>query len=203
MRHFIWRKNITPYRIMIAEFMLAKTKAEQVEPIYKNFIQEFPEIVSLSKASFVDVDKYTKRLGLFQRNNHFIKSAKYIMQNLKGIYPVTRMELLKIPGIGDYVAGAIMTVCYNKPEYVIDSNIARFINRFYGLLLNGEIRRKKELVKISANLFNLQEPGKFLFALLDFTAIVCKPRKPDCGNCVIRNDCCHFEYWLIADDFNY
>ncbi|MCP5103879.1 MAG: DNA glycosylase, partial [bacterium] len=131
----------------------------------------------------------TEHLGLHWRSSHFIKAAKYVIENFNGEFPDNREELLKIPGVGDYVAGAILTVCFNKPEYVVDSNIARFINRFYGLNLNGEIRRKKKIIDLAKELFNTAEPGTFLFAILDFTFRVCKPQKPDCSNCVINQSC--------------
>jgi len=89
------------------------------------------------------IGRFTKNLGLHKRGKNFILAAKYIIEHYHGTYPEERQALLKIPGIGDYVAGAILTVCFNKPEYVIDANIARFLNRYYGLHIKGEIRRKK------------------------------------------------------------
>ncbi|HLP44845.1 MAG TPA: DNA glycosylase, partial [Candidatus Kapabacteria bacterium] len=79
--------------------------------------------------------------------------------------------------------------CFNKPEYVIDSNIARFINRFYGFDLKGEIRRKKQIFDKAKELFNIDEPGTFLFAILDFTFKICRPGSPDCRNCVLNTQC--------------
>ena len=82
-----------------------------------------------------------------------------------------------------------MTVCFNKPEHVVDSNIARFINRYYNLKLNGEIRRKRKIIEIAKELFNFKKTRNLLFALLDFTALICKPGKPDCENCVLHKNC--------------
>jgi len=116
-------------------------------------------------------------------------AAKYIMEHFQGTFPEERQTLLNIPGIGDYVAGAILTICFNKREYVIDANIARFINRYYGLYLKGEIRRKKEIIDISKRLFKCSDTRSLLFALLDFTALVCKPLRPDHENCVLKSSC--------------
>lgn len=188
-REFSWRYNINPYRIMIAEFMLQRTKAEQVAPIYNRFINRYPNIISLSRANNTNIKKYTLNLGLHKRAKNFIDAATYIKNNYDGKIPKVREEILKIPGVGDYVAGAILTVAFNKKEYVIDSNIARFINRFYGFNLKGEIRRKKIIVEKSKDIFKSSVPGRLLFCLLDFTALICKPINPKCNICVIKKYC--------------
>ncbi|MBS3944183.1 MAG: hypothetical protein KGZ42_01685 [Melioribacter sp.] len=173
--------------------MLQRTKAEQVEPVYKKFISQYPGISALSKAKLITIRKLTSSLGLHWRATNFLYASKYISNNYNGRFPKTRKELLNIPGIGDYVAGAIMAVCYNNADYVIDSNIARFINRYYGFKLSGEIRRKKIIIDTSKKLFRVKDQRKFLFALLDFTALICKPIKPNCNICPIKKGCKSFK----------
>lgn len=174
---------------MIAEFMLRRTKAEQVVPVYNSFLNEYPDIKSLASADLKDVSKFTLHLGLHWRAADFVNACKLIETDYKGIIPNSRKDLLKIPGVGDYVAGVILTVCFGKSEYVIDSNIARFINRFYGLGLTGEIRRKRIIIEKAVELFNCKSPDKLLFSILDFTALVCKPKAPKCKSCIIKNVC--------------
>jgi A/G-specific adenine glycosylase len=169
--------------------MLQRTKAEQVEPVYKKFLIRFPDVLSLSRARLTSVSKFTKSLGIHWRAKHFIEAAKYIAKNHNGNIPKSREKLLKIPGVGDYVAGAIQAVCFNNAEYVIDSNIARFINRYYGLELIGEIRRKKVVIEYARKLFKVKNQRKLLFGILDFTALVCKPIKPLCVKCAIKKNC--------------
>ena len=174
---------------MIAEFMLHRTKAEQVVPVYREFIKKYPNVVSLANANPEEVNKVTEHLGLHWRSKHFIKSTGYIVERYNGKFPDDYDGLRKIPGVGEYIAGAILTTCFNKSAPVVDSNIARFINRFYGLNLKGEIRRKKRILKLAGELFNYTEPGKLLFALVDFTSLVCKPRRPDCNSCLLKLQC--------------
>lgn len=174
---------------MIAEFMLHRTRAEQVVPVYEAFIEKYPILDTLARANEIDIKKVTEHLGLHWRSSHFIEAARYVIENFGGEFPDNRVELLKIPGIGDYVAGAILTVCFNKPEYVVDSNIARFINRFYGLNLKGEIRRKKRIIEKSKEIFKSKKTGDLLFALLDFTYKVCKSHSPICLNCIFDSSC--------------
>jgi A/G-specific adenine glycosylase len=144
---------------MIAEFMLHRTRAGQVERVYSEFIKKYPDVKALSIAGKNDIENITEHLGLHWRSAHFIKSARFIVREYNSVFPDNREKLLKIPGVGDYVAGAIMTVCFNKPEYVVDSNIARFINRFYGLNLTGEIRRKKAVIDRAKELFKIKNSG--------------------------------------------
>jgi A/G-specific adenine glycosylase len=185
-RDFLWRHNPNPYKIMIAEFLLQRTKADQVEPVYKKFLMQYPTISHLSKSKSKSVAKYTNSLGLHGRYKKIMASAKYVENELSGNFPNTQKEMLKIPGVGDYVTGAILAVCNNSADYVIDSNIARFINRYYSLGLKGEIRRKKIIIEKAKKLFKTKNQRDLLFALLDYTALICKPIKPDCEKCIFK-----------------
>jgi A/G-specific adenine glycosylase len=188
-RDFPWRHTRDPYKIMVAEFMLQRTRAEQVAPIYVDFIKKYPNIEKLSKARISSVSTFINHLGLRNRSAKFVNAAKYVISQFKGVFPKERQLLLEIPGVGDYVAGAIMTVSYGAQEYVVDSNIARFINRCYGLNLIGELRRKKQIIDIAKQLFNYPNTRDLLFALLDFISFYCQPSKPDHKKCSLNNVC--------------
>ena len=191
-RDFPWRYIKDPYKIIVAEFMLQRTRAEQVVRVYRDFIKKYPNTNSLAKADSTEVNKVTKKLGLHWRGRHFTDAAIFIKDNFGGKVPNSRGKLLSIPGIGEYVAGAILTVGFNKKEWVIDSNIARFLNRFYGLNLSGEIRRKRKIIEISKSFYQTTRSGQLTFSLLDFTGMICKPIKPVCNSCIIRMKC---NYW--------
>ncbi len=192
-RDFPWRSKHDPYMILIAEFMLQRTKAHQAAPVYLEFIRRYPDVETLSSASYNILSTLTGHLGLHWRSSHFIDAAKYIVNNLNGKIPKCRKILSKIPGVGEYTAGAILTLCFNLPEHVIDSNIARFINRIYNLGLSGEIRRKRVVKEKAVELFNYKHTRNFLFSLLDFTALVCKLNRPYCGICVVKEFCGYFD----------
>ncbi len=174
---------------MIAEFMLHRTRADQVVPVYEAFLEKYPDVQSLTKADPDEIKTVTQHLGLHWRSGHFIKAARYVIDEFNGEFPDNRQELTQIPGIGDYAAGAILTVCFNMPEHVVDSNIARFLNRYHNLQLSGEIRRKKAIISRAKELFQTKESGTLLFAVLDFTYKICKPRKPLCAECVLADSC--------------
>lgn len=198
-RDFPWRHTSDPYTVMIAEFMLQRTKAEQVVPVYKKFIKKYPDINSLSQASLSEIREILYSLGLHWRAVHFLESARYIINHFKGKFPTKREELLKIPGVGDYIAGAILVVAYKKREYVVDSNIARFLNRFFGLQLSGEIRRNSIIKELAKNLFCHQDPEKILFSVLDFTAAICIPQKPQCKICFLKDKCKYYTFKEAAE----
>jgi A/G-specific adenine glycosylase len=174
---------------MIAEFMLQRTRADQVVPVYLDFLKKYPDIESLANSKIDDVKNLLKPLGLYWRSAHFKKAAQYIIKEHGGKVPSTKNELLKNPGVGDYVAGAILAVSFKKSIAIVDSNIARVINRYYGLELQGEIRRKKKIVDISSRLFEHHNPDMLLFALIDFSAIVCTPSNPKHDTCPLSKTC--------------
>ena len=188
-RDFPWRHKITAYRIMIAEFMLQRTRADQVAPVYASFIREFPDVKRLSEASIEAISAYTSHLGIHSRAHYFKDAAVFIVKRHNGRIPPHREDLLEIPGVGEYVAGAILAAAFRKSDWVIDSNIARFLNRLHGLSLKGEIRRRKIVIQKSKELFQYTDPRKLLFSVLDFTALVCTPRTPHCPSCPLRRHC--------------
>jgi len=192
-RDYPWRHTRDPYRIMIAEFMLHRTRADQVAPVYIDFIEKYPDIFTLAQADYSEVRKVTEHLGLHWRSRHFSEAARYIVQKCNGEFPETEEGLRNIPGIGEYIAGVIFIICYGKPHPAIDSNVARFINRVYGLHLTGEIRRKKGIKVMARELFAVQNPDKLLFATLDFTAAICKSQSPLHEECPLKGICKHYQ----------
>jgi len=174
---------------MIAEFMLHRTKADQVVPVYEKFIKKYPNVYSVSRASEEEIRKVTDHLGLHWRSAHFTMAAKVVADTFNGNFPDRPDELLRIPGVGEYVAGAILTICFDKIYPVVDANIARFINRFYGLNLSGELRRKRKIIEISKSIYKSSRTGQLTFALLDFTGLICKPIKPVCNFCILKMKC--------------
>jgi len=188
-RDFPWRHTKEPYKIMIAEFMLHRTRAQQVLPVYLDFVKSYPDVESLAVALPAEIKEVTKHLGLHWRAQHFLGAVEFVLNTFNGRYPDTEEELLRIPGVGEYIARVILTVCFDKSAPVVDSNIARFINRFYNLNLAGEIRRKKKILEKARILFECNNPGQFLFAIVDFTFMICKPLNPLCDNCYLKGYC--------------
>ncbi|PNE18213.1 hypothetical protein V511_12755 [Mesotoga sp. Brook.08.YT.4.2.5.1] len=197
-RNYLWRNEVSPYKVMISEFMLQRTRAEQVVPVFEEFIRRYPQLSSLSDAGGQDVSRILSPLGLRWRSDHFIKAAQFITREYGGTFPESASALLEIPGVGDYIAGAILTICFGVPYPVIDSNIARFLNRFHGLNLKGEMRRKRVLIEKAHEFFTSKEPGTLLYSILDFTSKVCILRAPKCDSCCLRDICSYEVSWTAT-----
>ena len=194
-RKFLWREEIEPFKILIAEIMLQRTKAEQVAPVYSQFIKEFYEWKVLASANVEEVAKYFKKLGLLWRVQLIISMAKFIMDEYKNEIPSSKIDLLKIPGIGEYTADAIKVFVYNHRLTVIDSNVIRLVSRFFGFSnLKGEIRRNKLFREFCQTLsidLDENEIRNFNWGLIDFSSLVCKP-VPRCNICPLSIKCDYF-----------
>ena len=191
-REFPWRNISDPYSILIAEMMLQRTRADQVTAVYNIFIKEFPTPHQLSSAEQQRIKDVLHPLGLAWRVPNFKSVADVLINNYNGRVPKSRAKLLELPGIGEYIAGAILTCAFNKKEWIVDSNIVRIYKRFYGMKTSKEGRRDKN-IRILAKLFaKSTKPRASSYAILDFTALVCKPNNPTCLNCALRRKC----YWF-------
>ena len=195
-RAFEWRKETDPYRILIAEIMLQRTRAEQVSPVYSEFIKEFQDLASITATDKKKVAKYFKKLGLFWRCNSVMTMAKYILEKYNGIIPVSRIKLLKIPSIGEYISNAILVFAFNQRITVVDSNVVRLVSRFFEFNnVRGETRRNKLFNEFCQKLVMDLEPSEiknFNWGLIDFAHAICKPI-PECSKCPLSGECMYFK----------
>jgi len=188
-RDYPWRHERDPYKVLIAEIMLQRTKADQVVPVYLDFIKRYPTIHDLAKASAKDVETFFARLGLRWRAARVIEMAKYITEKAGGTIPDTREELLKIPMIGEYIADAILVFAYGKETAVVDSNVVRIIGRIFGIKARGEARRDPRFRKIAQKLLLKGKAREYNWAVIDFAARICTPRNPKCEVCPLKDLC--------------
>lgn len=188
-RDYPWRRTTEPYHLLVAESLLQKTDADTVAPIYELFLDRYPILQALATAELEDVAKLLAPLGLFFRAQRLQACAQIILKEYDGKVPQDQQQLLKLPGIGDYTARAIGSQAFNQPLAVLDANVARIFERFFGL--RGE--RVKSRCKILWGAADLIAPktavGKWNLALLDFGALVCKAPKPECETCLLSVKC--------------
>ncbi len=195
-RDYLWRKKKDPYKILIAEIMLQRTKADQVLPVYLSFMKEFPVIQKLNEAGEDEIRKYFSRLGLLWRAQLVKDLAKELMNRFKGKVPENRTELLSLPGVGEYIADAVLSFAYRRDVAVVDSNVCRIIGRVFDIKAKGEARRDPKFRKIAQEMLPAGKARKFNLALLDFAALVCIPKNPKCHICPI-NDLCAYNSWSL------
>jgi len=182
-RSFPWRKTRDPYEIFIAELLLQKTQATMVEKTYNHFLHNFPNIRVLSTAKVSEVRKIVGRLGLSYRAARLVKIAKLIETEHEGRFPRKLDDLLKLPGVGPYVANAVLCFAFNKPALIVDSNVMRVMSRYSGIYFEKDFRERFEKV------LKIVPSRKFNLALIDFAALICTPRGPKCVECPIENLC--------------
>lgn len=193
-RELPWRITSDPYKIWLSEIILQQTRVEQGTKYYLKFIEYFPDIFSLSSANEQYILKMWQGLGYYSRARNLHKTAKIIVNDFNGKFPETRSEIIKLPGIGDYTAAAILSICFNKPYAVIDGNVIRVLSRIYGIKDHIDTTRGKKLIKTKADsLIFHRDPGTYNQAVMEFGALFCKPQKPDCKNCIFSNNCVAFQ----------
>ena len=188
-RNYPWRETSDPYQILIAEIMLQRTNADQVNRIYDDFINKYPSFEIIDQKSMSELHNNLKSLELFWRINNIKKISKIIVESNNGQIPNNKKDLIKLPGIGQYIAGAFLISSYNQKNTVLDSNIVRLISRLFDFPVSDNSRRNKKYEETIESLFPKKSPRIFLYAVLDFTNAVCKSRNPICVTCQLLTVC--------------
>lgn len=189
-RDLPWRNTKNPYNIWLSEIILQQTKVNQGLPYYYRFTQKFPTIFDLAKAPEEQVLKLWQGLGYYSRARNLHFSAQYIVKELKGEFPVTYKELIKLKGVGDYTASAIASICSNEKAAVVDGNVYRLLARYFGIFtaINSS-KGIKEFKLLAQNLIDPKNAGTFNQAVMEFGATVCTPKKPKCSVCILKDSC--------------
>lgn len=185
-----WRKTRDPYYIWLSEIMLQQTRVAQGIPYYLKFVENFPTIGHLAAAKEIEVLKLWQGLGYYSRARNMHATAKIITDKYNGTFPNTYEGLLGLKGIGDYTASALASICFDLPEAVVDGNVYRVLARYYGIGLpinSSEGKRYfKELAKKVMDVHNIRDYNQ---GIMEFGAIQCTPKNPDCAVCPLKNDC--------------
>ena len=189
-RDLPWRNTHDPYRIWISEIILQQTRVNQGLDYYLRFVEVFPTIRELASALEDDVLKLWQGLGYYSRARNMYKTANIIYQKYDGVFPDQYKDLIKLPGIGTYTAAAICSIAYSKPYPVIDGNVIRVISRIFGIddsFLEAE--RKNKIKELAAKLLDHDLPGDYNQAIMEYGAVICKPKSPECHNCFYSVNC--------------
>jgi A/G-specific adenine glycosylase len=189
--HYPWRHTKNPYHILIAETFLQRTKADQVLPVYKKFIQEIASVSDLAAANEARIQRIIYPLGLAWRGKNLRQTAIDVIERFGGHIPPKREDLLQIKGIGEYIADSIRYVGFGIRSSIIDSNIIRILGRIYGIPTTPESRRDKKFRELADSLIPRKKFREFNLALLDHGALICV-RNPKCDICPIKNHCNYY-----------
>lgn len=188
-RSYPWRETSDPFRVLIAEMMLRRTKADQVKKVYEQLFTEYRDIETMANSGKKKLQRILYPLGLKWRLPSFGLVARELRKKHHCRVPETRSQLITLPGVGDYVAGAVLSIAYNKKEGIVDSNIVRLYRRYFGIKTSKEGRRDRHVIEIAKVYASARKPRKANLAVLDFTALVCTPTRPRCEKCPIRRKC--------------
>lgn len=189
-RELPWRTTSDPFKIWLSEVILQQTRVEQGKNYYLKFTDRFPDVFALSQASQKEIYKMWQGLGYYNRADNLMAAAQTIVNEYQGIFPDDPVELLKIKGIGPYTSAAIASIAFDYPVAVVDGNVFRVLSRIFGIQTAIDTSKgKKEFEVLARELLADNPPGIFNQAVMEFGALYCKPKNPDCKSCIFFFDC--------------
>lgn len=189
-RDLPWRNTTNPYFIWLSEIMLQQTRVAQGTPYFLSFTTAFPTVFDLAKADEEQVLKLWQGLGYYSRARNLHKTAQYIAFDLHGVFPDNYNDLLKLKGVGEYTAAAIASFSYNEAVPVVDGNVFRVLSRYFDIETDIALASaKKEFAALAFELMPKDDPATFNQAIMEFGALQCVPRNPDCTICVFNDSC--------------
>lgn len=199
-RELPWRETNNPYYIWLSEIILQQTQVKQGLPYYDAFVAQYPTIFDLAKASETSILKLWQGLGYYSRARNLHTAAKYIVNELNGEFPDNYNDLLKLKGVGDYTASAISSIAFNEVAAVVDGNVYRVLSRYFGIetAINSTIGIK-EFKSLASSLIDKVQPATYNQAIMEFGAIQCKPKNPDCSVCPLQDSCVALQRNLVSD----
>ncbi len=189
-RDLPWRGEGSPYRIWLSEVMLQQTQVSTVIPFYHRFLARFPVLADLANASLEEVLKAWEGLGYYARARNLHKAAIEIVEKHGGRFPESYAELRRLPGFGDYTAGAVAAIAFGQPVPAVDGNTKRVLARLFAI--EDDLRRgpaARQLKEIAATLVDPDRPGDWTQALIELGATVCLPQTPKCLRCPVKALC--------------
>lgn len=199
-RDLPWRNTSDPYQIWLSEIILQQTRVEQGMPYYLKFLEAFPDVKSFAAASEDEILRLWQGLGYYSRGRNMLKTAIKIMEDFSGNFPTSYHHLIKLTGIGEYTAAAISSFAANEAKAVVDGNVYRLLARHYGVYtpINSTIG-KKTFQALADELINPDNAGEHNQAMIEFGALQCKPKNPNCEICPFLTSCYAYQHQKVAE----
>lgn len=224
-RDLPWRNTTDPYVIWLSEIILQQTRVEQGLPYFYRFAEAYPTVSAFAAASEDEILKLWQGLGYYSRGRNMLTTARLVQQKFNGVFPGRYDDLIALKGIGEYTAAAISSFSTNQAKAVVDGNVSRVIARYFGLAEPVNSTKGKKLFQQMADeLLDPNQPGLHNQAMMEFGAMLCKPRNPLCAVCPVKTGCYalqhnqveqlpvklktvkikrrYLNYWLITTDEN-
>lgn len=193
-RDLPWRKTRDPYRIWVSEIMLQQTRVDTVIPYYEQFMQRFPDIESLAKADEQTLLKAWEGLGYYSRVRNLQEAVREVQTKYGGVVPKNPDEFGALKGVGPYTKGAVLSIAYGLPIPAVDGNVMRVFSRIFCIEEDiGKQRTKNLVTKLAQETISKEDPSSFNQGIMELGALICKPGKPACLLCPVREYCKAFE----------
>ena len=180
------------YYRLLSEFMLQQTQVKTVIPYFNKFIRKYKSLKSLSASDEKTILKMWEGLGYYRRARNLLASSKILVKKYKSRLPISIKEIKKLPGVGDYTANALLGLVYNRPTIAVDGNVKRVFSRYLNIEEN-KIDFEKLVEKNKKKLFITKRNDDFIEALMEFGALICKPKDPKCLACCLNKTCKYFK----------
>lgn len=193
-RKLSFRDTKNPYFIWVSEIMLQQTQVDTVIPYFERWIKNYPTIEDVAKATLEDILKLVEGIGYYRRFRLLHQACQKIVKDFNSEFPTRYKDVISLPGVGMYTAGAIMSIAYNKPYSAVDGNVIRVLSRSLGIDLDMRLdKHKKMLDTINQGIIEQATPEIYTQALMELGAIICTPTKPLCDMCPLNKDCVAFQ----------
>ncbi len=189
-RELPWRNTSDPYKIWLSEVILQQTRVAQGWKYYETFIDRYPTVFDLATASEDDILKIWQGLGYYSRARNLHQAARTIVSEYNGEFPDHYKALLPLKGVGEYTAAAIASIAFGEPVAVVDGNVQRVLARVFGIDRPIDATEgKKRFREKAEEVLDQKDPGTHNQAVMEFGAIHCTPKAPDCQSCIFSEEC--------------
>lgn len=184
-----------PYKVWVSEVLLQQTQMSRGVAYYERFIERFPSVQELSKANWKEFLPYFQGLGYYNRGRNMLKAAKVIVEEYKGIFPDDKKKLLKLPGVGSYIADAILSFAYDQRSIPLDTNIKRVLGRvFLGTFkLEENTKEGKKVLDQITEAYRKVPSSEINQAMMDLASAICLSGRPLCIFCPLQKICLYYE----------
>ena len=199
-RDLPWRRTQDPYAVWLSEVILQQTRVDQGLAYWSRFMDRFPTVNHLAQAHEDEVLKLWQGLGYYSRARNLLTAARQVANEHHGRFPETLAGLLELKGVGDYTAAAIASICFGRPDAVVDGNVYRVLARVFGIdtpIDSTEGRRRFRA--LAQELIDVELPGEHNQAMMELGATVCTPKNPACSRCPLQPHCAAYATGRIAE----
>jgi len=199
-RNLPWRNTKDAYKIWLSEVILQQTRVEQGLDYYEHIIEKYPDVFKLASAKEDELLKLWQGLGYYSRARNMLSAAKEIVSKYNGVFPDSFDKMIQINGIGKYTASAILSFAYELPYPVLDGNVKRILSRYF--CVTGDIRSlatERELGEKLNKLFDKKRSSDFNQAIMEFGALHCRVKNPECNTCIFKTGCAAFKKGMVSE----